>query len=441
MTGTSAGRSRVRAVVGVSVALALLSALAGAAPALAEGSTWWHLNATAAPTLLPRHGEAQLVVTATNIGDGVVDAERQPVVLTDELPPDVRPVAITTALENTCHIDGQTVTCIDSENNVAPYGQLMQDPLDIVVEMEDPSEPLSNVVKIEGGETPFPSPLQKRLMLAGGQAEKTPFGVEPEGFEMTPESEEGQPATQAGSHPFQLSTQLDLNERLEPTEKENFPGAGHKPGEPGGAWPSAPALPHVLRFKLPPGLVGDPSAVPPCTSSEFHQLEHGANRCPGDTATGVVGVTAFDASVLGLFHKAVPLFNLEPGPGEPARFGFVFEDVPITLKTAVPSGGDYGVEVTVEDVSQAVALLSSEVTFWGVPGDPRHNRSRGWGCLDERELLENGDLQARCEPPTETVPKAFLDLPTSCQGAPEASVSGESWGAGIALPPVAAGAR
>ena len=93
---------------------------AGASPAFAASSAWWHLNSTSAPTLLPHTGEADIVVTATNRGYGEVNAKAEPVVLTDELPAGVKPVR--TSEFNGCPIDGQTVTCTYNSRNVKPYG-------------------------------------------------------------------------------------------------------------------------------------------------------------------------------------------------------------------------------------------------------------------------------------------------------------------------------
>ena len=53
----------------------------------------------------------------------------------------------------------------------------------------------------------------------------------------------------------------------------------------------------------------------------------------------------------------------------------------IYLDTSVRTGEDYGVNVSVTHASNAVELLGSDVTIWGVPGDPRHDKSRGWQCL------------------------------------------------------------
>ncbi len=417
--GRSHGRNRVSiAVVGACVALAVL---ASASPAAAEGSAWWRLDSTAAPTKLPRTGEAQLIVTATNLGDREVNASPEhPVTITDRLPAGVRPTAVnefgsSVVRQATCpqHPSGQVVTCTFT-GKLAPYESLTTR---IIVEMEEPTEaPLFNVVAVEGGQTPSPELLKRPLTLEKVAEEETPFGIED--YELIPESEDGSLDTRAGSHPFQLTTVLDFNQAL----------VEYAQAEGGGFWPSAPALPHDLHLKLPPGLVGDPSAVPKCSTTDFATEVESHDVCPEDTQVGVATVTVYEPKIVRLYRKSVPVFNLEPEPGEPASFGFVVDTVagmvPVVLKTAVPSGGNYGVEVNVVDVSEAAQVLSSAVTLWGVPGDPRHNSSRGWGCLQPEET------KLPCEPFTESTPKAFLTLPTSCEQPLTSTVGGDSWPTG-----------
>ena len=66
-----------------------------------------------------------------------------------------------------------------------------------------------------------------------------PAGFGMAGYELSPLNEDGTPATQAGSHPFQLTTTLVL--------------------EPDRGTPNPVALPKDLSFDLPPGLVGNPT--------------------------------------------------------------------------------------------------------------------------------------------------------------------------------------
>ena len=93
--------------------------------------------------------------------------------------------------------------------------------------------------------------------------------------------------------------------------------------------------------------------------------------------------TVHEPGTVGTATLTEPIFNLEPRVGEPARFGFyvVLANSPVFLDTSVRTGSDYGVTVSVNNITQTAAFLSSEVTFWGVPGDPRHDSQRGWGCL------------------------------------------------------------
>ena len=413
----------------VCLAAVLFACLAAAGVASAQTpATWWRLNALAAPTLIPVHGEAQIIITASNLGDSDVNASAEPVTLTDELPAGVRPVG--TSDPGGCSIVSQTVTCTFRET-VPPFQTLDNGrALDIVAQSENPREPLLNMLAVHGGDTPPPAALQQPLRLQRSEGEATPFGVQ--AFQLQPEGEDGSPAAQAGSHPFQLTTVLDFNARLEPCETEALICREGRPGGTG-AWPSAAALPRNVHVTLPPGLVGDPGRFPRCATRLFHILEGSVNHCPDDAALGVVSVTVFDPGVYGLLHKTVPLFNLEPSPGEPARFGFVVENVPVELRTAVAAGGDYAVQVSVEDISQAVSVLSSEVTIWGTPGAAVHDSARGYGCL--QAVQEQDDLP--CEPSTEPSPRPLLTLPTSCQPptpATEASVSASSWPAGPTVP-------
>ena len=125
---------------------------------------------------------------------------------------------------------------------------------------------------------------------------------------------------------------------------------------------------------------------------------------------------------LRVFAEPVPVFNLVPAPGEPARFGLEDTKVPIILDTAVRSEGDYGVTVTVSNATQAAQLLATRVTLWGEPQAATHDQSRGWACLRGNEV--NGET---CTPPAQRSTIPFLTMPTSCPGELQTSMSAESW--------------
>ncbi len=124
----------------------------------------------------------------------------------------------------------------------------------------------------------------------------------------------------------------------------------------------------------------------------------------------------------------MPVFNLEPAFGEPARFGFLLPATPVLIDTAVRSGPgeDYGVTASSYNITQLAALIASQVTLWGVPGDPRHDNARGWGCL-EAAREEEHPAEPCSAPLANPHPPALLTLPTSCSGPLQSGTEIDSW--------------
>jgi len=247
--------------------------------------------------------------------------------------------------------------------------------------------------------------VARPLTIAASALEKTPFGVE--AFEVTPEEEGGAIDTQAGSHPFQTTFTLDLN-----GEAQGFTPAGL-----GSVNPAGGARDVNVRF--PPGLIGNPQPLPRCSETQFLAKNNG---CPVGSVVGVADITINEPDVLGVIPLAVPVFNLEPQAGEPARLGFLaygFE-VPVYIDTSVRTGKDYAIVSEVHNVPQTIGFLSNTVTIWGVPGDARHNETRD-GCL----AIHSGNFP--CEAFSQNNPPPFFELPTSCLGPLQASVELDSW--------------
>ena len=138
--------------------------------------------------------------------------------------------------------------------------------------------------------------------------------MEENGYGIAPEEEGGGVDARAGSHPFQLTSTLDLDQTLEEVQGPHAEKPVYAPG--------APALPKDLGFQLPPGLLGNITASERCTLLEFSTQHLSDNLCPSGSAVGVATVTLLEPNRLGYLTFPVPLFNLEPAEGEPARFGF-----------------------------------------------------------------------------------------------------------------------
>ncbi len=363
-----------------------------ATPAFAEAEVpWWHVLASTEPTNLPPGGIGKVVVAASNLGDGAAIGSGVPITVSDKLPPGIVPIGIAGAAglagtlgQGECSLEAVSCTF---RQIIPPYQDV---DLELTVRVTAGAESGAlNEAVVEGGGASRETSRQP--FTVSGAA--TPFGVE--WFEQTPESVGGVPDTQAGSHPFQLTTTLDLNQSVEAGTVQQ------------------PALVKDLRFYLPAGLVGNPNAIPQCTSAQFS-----AEACPLDTVIGVANTTISITYFAKPLTLPEPLFNMVPKTGEPARFAFVVAEVPVILDTSVRTGGDYGVVVTVHNISENSNLLASQVTFWGAPDDPRHNGQRGGNCLLGRGL---------CEPLNVSNSQPLLTLPTSCTTPWSPTVAADSW--------------
>jgi hypothetical protein len=353
--------------------------------------------------VLTEGGSGRLVLTLTNLGDAPIEATPNedentvPVTISDALPSGVSAYHVEGfagykggAGPVPCAIPSPgTVTC-SFESTLRPYEAIE---VEIYASLAgDPSSVAGpGAVSVSGGGAASAT-VSQDVHLTGAP---TPFGIEDYALHL--EEEGGAPVSQAGAHPFQVTTILGLN------QGPMTPGSRLT-----GSVQEQPAQPRNFRFKLPAGFVGNARAVPLCSFRQFSTINNSVNKCPPESAIGAASVTVVEPTGFQLSRLAVPIFNVEPARGEPARFGFVVANVPVTLDASVRSGEAYGVTISVRNASQLAQLLATTATFWGSPGDPRHDESRGWGCLDPTFALES------CSRPAGLPEDAFLRLPTSC---------------------------
>jgi hypothetical protein len=384
-----------------------------ASPSFAS-SVWWGLTSGSRPTNLPPGGTGMIVVTAENLGYTPAEAGVTPILVEDTLPKGLEEVHVE-AIAGANHGLGHTVNCSwgagqEGEcrlgsGKLPPYEQIE---MRIIVKVApDASSQEANAVSVSGGGAAGIETASRPLAV-GASAR---FGVED--YEQLPEEEDGLAATQAGVHPFQLTTVLDLNtSTLAANLNEQEPAAMAKD----------------LHFQLPPGLIGNPTPFPQCTDSQFNtESPEGGDECAPQTAIGAVMVTIYEPSVVRFDTFTVPLFNLVPLPGEPARFGFDVAQVTTTLNFAVRTGGDYGVTVNIDNINEIQGYMSSKVTIWGVPGARVHDSARGWACMEAaREEVVLGK-KGICSLLNETAAPPLLSLPTSCGGPMFTTVQADSW--------------
>jgi hypothetical protein len=404
--------------------------------------------------LVEGRSDGTLVVSVENVGDALTKATSSPVEIDDALPaglsatgaiaitPDIgQSGAVPCSLEGagahvSCTFKGESSELGGEQRNlggVSPYHSIeVRIPVEVKGSAATCEPHVStcekNEVSVSGGGAP-PVTVSSALTVNPAPAR---FGVQD--YELIPESPGGALDTQAGSHPFQTTFDTQLNQDAEEGEY----GEGQPAVRP-------VALAKDLRFKLPPGLVGNPTPIPQCTIGQFLTKVGAANRCPADTAIGVATVTYSlpqGSSLPPYVMETQPVFNLEPQVGEPARLGFfvILGDFGVYIDPSVRTGGDYGLTTTTSNITQTAALVSASVTLWGVPRDPRHNAQRGWACLYESEGWSSDEVPiitagTTCAKPETGAAPSFLTLPASCPvnpatGVPAAmqsSVEADSW--------------
>jgi hypothetical protein len=154
---------------------------------------------------------------------------------------------------------------------------------------------------------------------------------------------DGSPATQAGSHPYAQTVTLALN--TAPGAEVEIPDGDMKD----------------LTVSLPPGFVGDPGVVAPCSTVDFI-----SESCSPASQLGVTDVTIAAPAPEGL-HKELPVYSLTPPPGKVMRLGFTVIKVPVMIDLKVSEVPPYNVLATSLNTSNAVPFYSSVVTVFGTP--------------------------------------------------------------------------
>lgn len=174
-----------------------------------------------------------------------------------------------------------------------------------------------------------------------------------------------------------------------------------------------------FRIAMPPGLTGNPNAVPTCSMLQLMSTDvespNNESSCPVDSQIGVTEVILFNQEG-GPQALIEPIYNMEP-PGDGssvARLGFYAKFFPTLINIRVRSEDDYGLTASLEGIGSLIPLLSATTTIWGVPADEGHDPLR----ITPYEALHCGG--APCTAPGEEprhsglVPAPFLSNATQC---------------------------
>jgi len=423
----------MRRIIAITATLLFLLALTSFVSSASANEPWWHLSSGTRPTNLAPESEGEVFLTAENVGDTGIDGAKTPVTITDTLPSGLEALAIEGDSMKGFNIDSP-LTCslvklscvydkegvedppLGKEHSLAPFMQLEVRIKVRVLPGASSSE--TNRVNVSGGGAPL-STLSRALRIS---EEPAPYGVED--YDFRTENEGGALDTQAGSHPFQVTGTFLFNEGPDTNPP---PSAGGPETKKPRVEPAA--MSKDVLGKLPAGFLGNPKPFPTCTLAQFLGRGVGPeeNQCPQQTAVGVALITIEDPAFLGHTVISKAIYNLEPYVGEPARFGFsiALAEVFVTLDVSVRSGPgeDYGVTISSTNISQTAGLEGVQLTFWGVPDDPRHSKYHGDQCL----LRTYGAGGLPCLSSTVNDPPSLLAMPTSCDGPLQSSLEADSW--------------
>jgi hypothetical protein len=206
----------------------------------------------------------------------------------------------------------------------------------------------------------------------------------------------GEVLTQAGSHPYAMVTSFTVNTEMVGGEE----------------FPVEPAK-DIELFQIP-GLIGDQTAVPECSITEFFtEAPENATGCADSTAVGIVKTTIGTGEAKAT--AVSPLYNLIPSPGRVAKLGFFILSVPVTIDIGVSADPPHELIASSRNISQILEFFSAEVLLWGVPADPVHDKERG--------LCYLGGSSCTAGVP----PRPFLTLPRACQGPLATTYAMDSW--------------
>lgn len=380
MRETGGSRELSSVVVRVAVAGALALAASVALPGVSNAFTAqprWALTTTVAPSSFApgdSSGRDELELEAVNVGNAAAEA---PVTITDKLPAGLTAVSIQGEGAERCVLASLTCVFATGPRSARRLAVVIH----VDVDVDTPAS-LLNEASVSGGGS-FPVSASDRIPITSVPVS---FGIER--YALTATDEDGAPDPQAGSHPYELTAEVGLNQTLD-SEGEPTPVGSVRD----------------LHFELPPGLSIDPDSVLQCSEVEFVDED-----CPNSTAVGVALVSAggeiYPASV----------YDLAPALGEPLRLGFFAEYVPLEVNTAIRTGGDYGITASIRNATEVVSIDAIRLTLWGVPEEASHDALRG-------TCLTGGGTN--CTGGAASAP--YLTMPTSCAEGAQTTISADSW--------------
>ena len=431
------GRPRVCGLFMVPVVLVMvivMLAMAMVGVAGAAGSPAFSVRSIASPTHFPpgdSTGIAGYAISIKNIGAAPTDGT--PISISDTLPAGIslHPgtgqdlVALSLswndreAAPSLCD-PGPPATCTTPTSPLVGFAGTV-----LIDSILQPDASLIMFVPVDVAALPDPTTVVNHVTVSGGgaatvstseqttiTADSPPFGIQDSAFSLT--GADGAPATQAGSHPWQLDTFMLLNTLLGP-----------------GGKPAPPAPLKDVHVDLPPGLVVNPQATPVrCTEAQLENNDGNDPLCPNASAVGIFHAISTAAGAGGANPALTgAVYNMVPPPGVPAEFAFEYnavgEEIFVHVRGGLDSAGNYRLTADVSDLIQFGEAAGVDLGLWGNPSDPAHDSRRGQCATVEHTENGQGVDGGDCPVPSTDTP--LLTMPSACSGPLKTSFSADSW--------------
>lgn len=379
--------------------LALLTAVAlFVSVSAASAAPQWRLESRA-NTTVSSGGTLKYYLLIRNVGDQPANGASEMIELQGSLPSGLTVQAVSGGgFECPTLVPGsQDFSCQNSEELTQygggqsdDYGRVATVTAQVDPGLPDPSLFIATFSVSGGGAGPATTKDSTRITAA-----PPVFGID--AFDVRPAAADESLHTRAGAHPETFTTVIDANTRSE--------GSGLPIDLKGDLWPVEPV--RDLVAELPPGFLANPSAVARCDAVELANAQNtkALPLCPTDSQIGMVRLFfsfGGDTTALG----PLPVFNMEPASGSPARLGFNVAGTVVVLDAKLRSGSDYGVSIFGRNISQGLPFGGSELEVWNDPSAASHDRDRA--CPGVVAPWEGGPT---CEGKSGD---AYLRLPTSC---------------------------
>jgi hypothetical protein len=243
----------------------------------------------------------------------------------------------------------------------------------------DAGPDLTATATLSGGGAPEARPgANCPPAVAACTSEPTHVGTEVSSFGVAPgtwiadflEDDSATPVRQAGAHPDRAVFSFDFNSA--PVGRNDDYGD-----------PVYGAVGNVrdVTVELPPGFVGNPSAVGECTPVQLT-----AENCPPSRVVGRADATTFPPlTSITRFNLSSSVYNMAHPLGVITDLAFLLHGIPVHVKASLDPANHYAIRTTTSNINETLQPFSTNVTIWGVPGAPSHDTER---CGDHGALCD-----------------------------------------------------